>query len=79
MDWKRLQMSLTDLGENQILMFSDFCHVVKLFLYVLIKTSKQNYAFSDLNTENIWSFSGRFCTDIIKPIQFLILCPFTYT
>ena len=29
MDWKRLQMSLTDLGENQILMFSDFCHVVK--------------------------------------------------
>lgn len=27
-----------------------------LFLYVLIKTSKQNYAFSDLNTENIWSF-----------------------
>ena len=46
---------------------------------VLIKTSKQNYAFSNLNTENIWSFSGRFCTDIIKPIQFLILCPFTYT
>ena len=29
MDLKRLQMSLTDLGENQISMFSDFCHVVK--------------------------------------------------
>mgnify|MGYP006909802574 CR=1 FL=1 len=46
-----------------------------LFLYVLIKTSKQNYAFSNLNTENIWSFSGRFCTDIIKPIQFFDTLP----
>lgn len=45
-----------------------------LFLYVLIKTSKQNYAFSYFKTENIWSFSGRFCidttqTDIIFSIK----------
>jgi hypothetical protein len=32
MDLKRLKMSLTDLGENQISMFSDFCHVVKFSL-----------------------------------------------
>ena len=29
MDLKRLQMYLTDLGETQISMFSNFCHVVK--------------------------------------------------
>ena len=29
MDLKRLLMYLTDLGETQISMFSNFCHVVK--------------------------------------------------
>lgn len=32
MDLKRLQMSLTDLSENQISMFSDFCHVVEFLM-----------------------------------------------
>ena len=36
MDWKRLQMSLTDLGENQILMFSDFCHVVNSYCFFVV-------------------------------------------
>lgn len=34
MDLKKLQMFLTDLGENQISMFSDFCHVVKNIIYL---------------------------------------------
>lgn len=33
MDLKRLLMYLTDLGETQISMFSNFCHVVKRLLY----------------------------------------------
>ena len=35
MDLKRLLMYLTDLGETQISMFSDFCHVVKFCGFIL--------------------------------------------
>lgn len=42
-----------------------------LFLYVLIKTSKQNYAFSNLNTENIWSFQADFAQTRLNRHNFI--------
>ena len=76
-DLKRWQMYLTDLGENRISMFSDFCHVVRKPIYFAVRfhylsmlMHSENFKFAFVK---IYKYVNFITSAIFQTYQFFII------